>query len=236
MELVAGKFNEALALDGPDGVADLQQRPAASRGVLHARQDRARGPRHGEHRRQHAALHGDHRRVADGELRRRRTAGRIRGFRARPSASCSSATTPPNRARCSGCASSRRRRREQAEGNRHRSAAHVYRRHRRRPPSAARPGTNVALLNGLCHLLIENGWIDRDFIAEHTVYFDDFSETVTPYTPDVSSRSPACPQSSCARRPSGSARRDARSRTCLQGVYQSNQATLAAARSTACIC
>src|SRR5919205_2596576 len=26
-----------------------------------------------------------------------------------------------------------------------------------------RPGTNVALLNGLCHLLIENGTIDREF-------------------------------------------------------------------------
>ena len=34
-----------------------------------------------------------------------------------------------------------------------------------------KPGTNVALLNGICHLLIENGTIDRDFIAKHTVKF-----------------------------------------------------------------
>jgi len=35
-------------------------------------------------------------------------------------------------------------------------------------------GPNVALLNGLCHRLIENGTIDRAFIATHTVRFDRF--------------------------------------------------------------
>ena len=37
-----------------------------------------------------------------------------------------------------------------------------------------KPGTNVALLNGICHLLIENGTIDHDFIARHTTKFDQF--------------------------------------------------------------
>jgi sulfite reductase (NADPH) flavoprotein alpha-component len=31
-----------------------------------------------------------------------------------------------------------------------------------------RPGTDLALLNGILHLLVENGAIDEDFIAEHT--------------------------------------------------------------------
>ncbi len=31
-----------------------------------------------------------------------------------------------------------------------------------------RPGTDLALLNGILHLLVESGAIDEDFIAEHT--------------------------------------------------------------------
>ncbi|MFL5563367.1 MAG: molybdopterin-dependent oxidoreductase, partial [Gemmatimonadaceae bacterium] len=46
-----------------------------------------------------------------------------------------------------------------------------------------KPGTNVALLNGICHQLIANDWIDRDFIDKHTVYFDRFEKTVAKYTP-----------------------------------------------------
>src|SRR5205085_8347640 len=33
---------------------------------------------------------------------------------------------------------------------------------------APRAGTNVALLNGILHLIIENGWIDPAFIEAHT--------------------------------------------------------------------
>src|SRR5919205_3142054 len=45
-----------------------------------------------------------------------------------------------------------------------------------------RPGTNVALLNGICNLLIENGWIDKRFIRRHTIYFDRFRAIVSRYT------------------------------------------------------
>src|SRR6478672_1263041 len=38
---------------------------------------------------------------------------------------------------------------------------------------APRVGTNVALLNGILHLLIENGCVDRAFIEAHTVGFED---------------------------------------------------------------
>jgi ferredoxin-nitrate reductase len=91
-----------------------------------------------------------------------------------------------------------------------------------------KPGTNVALLNGICHLLIENGWIDRGFIETHTVRFDQFREIVARYTPDrVES---ICGVSSDTLRQAAEWIGTSRSTvtTCLQGVYQSNQATAAA--------
>ena len=36
-----------------------------------------------------------------------------------------------------------------------------------------RPGRDAALFAGVLQLMIEHGWIDRDFIREHTVGFDD---------------------------------------------------------------
>ena len=49
---------------------------------------------------------------------------------------------------------------------------------------APRVGTNVAVLNGLLHLIIEAGRIDRDFLDAHTVGFDELEETVAPYPPE----------------------------------------------------
>src|SRR5947209_1947104 len=46
-----------------------------------------------------------------------------------------------------------------------------------------RPGTNVALLNGICHLLIKNDWINHRFIRRHTTKFDQFREIVDRYLP-----------------------------------------------------
>ncbi|WP_280264835.1 bifunctional nitrate reductase/sulfite reductase flavoprotein subunit alpha [Nocardia wallacei] len=45
------------------------------------------------------------------------------------------------------------------------------------------PGTDLALLNGLLHLLIENGDIDKDFIAEHTEGWDSMPEFLADYPP-----------------------------------------------------
>jgi anaerobic selenocysteine-containing dehydrogenase len=49
---------------------------------------------------------------------------------------------------------------------------------------AIRPGTNLALLNGLLREIIEHGWIDRAFIDAHTVGFDQLAETVGSYDPE----------------------------------------------------
>lgn len=46
-----------------------------------------------------------------------------------------------------------------------------------------RVGTNVALMNGLIHLLITRGWADRDFIANHTVGFEELKAVADEYPP-----------------------------------------------------
>jgi formate dehydrogenase alpha subunit len=47
------------------------------------------------------------------------------------------------------------------------------------------PGTDIALLNGLMHVILREGWQDEAFIAERTEGFDAFAEVVEKYTPDV---------------------------------------------------
>nr|WP_280472206.1 bifunctional nitrate reductase/sulfite reductase flavoprotein subunit alpha [Nocardia cyriacigeorgica] len=46
------------------------------------------------------------------------------------------------------------------------------------------PGTDLALLNGLLHLLVEAGDIDAEFIAEHTEGWAAMPEFLADYTPD----------------------------------------------------
>ncbi|MFI6868079.1 molybdopterin-dependent oxidoreductase [Nocardia sp. NPDC050406] len=46
-----------------------------------------------------------------------------------------------------------------------------------------KPGTDLALLNGLLHLLVENGDIDTDFIAEHTEGWEAMPEFLADYPP-----------------------------------------------------
>ncbi|MGE0220816.1 molybdopterin-dependent oxidoreductase [Mycolicibacterium sp.] len=47
-----------------------------------------------------------------------------------------------------------------------------------------RPGTDLALLNGILHLLVENGSIDRDFIAEYTEGWDAMPAFLADYPPE----------------------------------------------------
>ncbi len=46
-----------------------------------------------------------------------------------------------------------------------------------------KPGADVALLNGLAHIILEKGWEDRRFIAERTEGFEEFRAVVETYTP-----------------------------------------------------
>jgi formate dehydrogenase alpha subunit len=47
-----------------------------------------------------------------------------------------------------------------------------------------RPGTDIALLNGLMYILLEKGWADEKFIAERTEGFEEFKQTIQQYPPE----------------------------------------------------
>ncbi|NVN89930.1 MAG: formate dehydrogenase subunit alpha [Desulfuromonadales bacterium] len=47
------------------------------------------------------------------------------------------------------------------------------------------PGTNVALFNGMMHVILEEGLQDQDFIAERTEGFAELRDVITKYRPDV---------------------------------------------------
>lgn len=48
-----------------------------------------------------------------------------------------------------------------------------------------RPGSDLALLNGLLHLLVEAGAVDEEFVAEHTQGWEQMPAFVADYPPDV---------------------------------------------------
>src|SRR5512139_841932 len=58
-----------------------------------------------------------------------------------------------------------------------------------------KPGTDIALLNGLMHIILREGWEDKDFIASRTEGFETLQETVAKYTPEVTSEITGVPVS-----------------------------------------
>jgi assimilatory nitrate reductase catalytic subunit len=46
-----------------------------------------------------------------------------------------------------------------------------------------KPGRDIALFNGILHLMIENDWLDHDFINQHTAGFAEVAEHVKEWTP-----------------------------------------------------
>ncbi len=47
-----------------------------------------------------------------------------------------------------------------------------------------KPGTDIALINGLMYIILEKGWEDKLFIEERCEGFDEFKETVLRYPPE----------------------------------------------------
>lgn len=47
-----------------------------------------------------------------------------------------------------------------------------------------KPGTNVAFANGLLHVMIRDGLVDKDFIAKRTEGFEDLKKICEGYTPE----------------------------------------------------
>jgi anaerobic selenocysteine-containing dehydrogenase len=48
---------------------------------------------------------------------------------------------------------------------------------------AVKPRSDIALLNGIAHILIREGLIDNEYIAQHTTGFEEFAEFVSAFTP-----------------------------------------------------
>src|SRR6185295_13214598 len=51
-----------------------------------------------------------------------------------------------------------------------------------------RPGGDIGVFNGMLHVMIERGWVDRNFIREHTTGFDEVERIVKTYTPEVAGK------------------------------------------------
>ena len=93
---------------------------------------------------------------------------------------------------------------------------------------AIKPGTNLAILNGLARHLIENDRVDHEFVREHTIGLESLEKTVSGYTPERVAEI-------CGVRPedirrAGELLGEAEHLLTfvLQGVYQSHQATASA--------
>src|SRR5215207_7494697 len=88
-------------------------------------------------------------------------------------------------------------------------------------------GTNLALMNGLLHEIIANGWYDEEFIAAHTLGFEELRTTVEEYPPEKLAAICEVPENQIreAARIIGESERLLS--TVLQGFYQSHQATAA---------
>ncbi|MEW1979503.1 nitrate reductase [Citricoccus sp. NPDC079358] len=92
---------------------------------------------------------------------------------------------------------------------------------------APKPGTNVAMMNGLLHELIAHGHIDQQYIDAHTVGYAELEQRVQEYTPEHAGQICDVPAEQIreAARIIGGAERLLS--TVLQGFYQSHQATAA---------
>ncbi len=93
---------------------------------------------------------------------------------------------------------------------------------------AARAGTNVPVMNGLLHLMVEAGHVNRAYIEAHTLGFDDLRQTVAQWPPERVEAVSGVPAAQLREAAEILGTTPTLVTTLLQGVYQSMQATAAA--------
>jgi anaerobic selenocysteine-containing dehydrogenase len=93
---------------------------------------------------------------------------------------------------------------------------------------AIKAGTNLALLNCIQRELILNGWIDEDFLASRTVGLEKLRQTVMDYPPERAAEICGVEADAIRRGAEIVGTGERLVSTCLQGVYQSHQATASA--------
>lgn len=85
----------------------------------------------------------------------------------------------------------------------------------------------MAILNGIQHLMIKTDWINHDYVAKHTIFYEDLKVKIKTYTPDVIARISGIPAEELVAAAEIIGKTPTLLSTCLQGV-QSNQATASA--------
>ena len=93
---------------------------------------------------------------------------------------------------------------------------------------AIRNGTNLPLLNAIQHELIRTDRIDRAFVDDHTIGFDEVANLVEHYPPERAADVCAIDVEDIRRAAELIGRSERLVSTVLQGVYQSHQATASA--------
>lgn len=62
-----------------------------------------------------------------------------------------------------------------------------------------RSGGDIGVFNGMLHVMIERGWINRDFIAQHTTGWEQVEEVIRKYTPEYAAKIAGIPASMIVR-------------------------------------
>jgi anaerobic selenocysteine-containing dehydrogenase len=93
---------------------------------------------------------------------------------------------------------------------------------------AVKPGTNLAVLNGLAQQLIEHDLVDHAFVEQHTIGFDELEKTVASYTPEKVAEICGVAAADVRRAAEIIGEAEHLLTFVLQGVYQSHQATASA--------
>jgi assimilatory nitrate reductase catalytic subunit len=58
-----------------------------------------------------------------------------------------------------------------------------------------RSGGDIGIFNGMMRIMIERGWVDRKFIEEHTIGFEEVERAVDKYTPEYAAKIAGVPAS-----------------------------------------
>lgn len=90
---------------------------------------------------------------------------------------------------------------------------------------ALKPGTNLALMNGLIQQIIANNWTDSAYINAHTRNYAAMAATVAKYTPEYVSNITGCPAADIALAAKWIGESPEALSLFIQGVYQSMGAT-----------
>jgi ferredoxin-nitrate reductase len=88
-------------------------------------------------------------------------------------------------------------------------------------------GTNMALMNGLLREIIANEWYEEEYVATHTLGFEDLMATVEEYPPEKVAEICGVPAEQIRQAVRIIGESERLLSTVLQGFYQSHQATAA---------